>query len=212
MELTSTLKDEHQCYYLPHHAVRNANSITTKLRVVFDASVKSDTGLSLNDILLKGPCIQEELVTIMARFRTHRYVFTVDIKKMYRQFWINSDQRDYHRILWREDPAQPIKTFRLKTVTYYVITASYLATAYLRKLAENESTRYPEACQALIHDFYMDDFLGGAMTKTEILKLREDLTTVLGTAGLELGKWSSNGPELLYHPIKSTRTLTAILN
>lgn len=199
MELTSTEKGEHQCYYLSYHAVRNGNSITMKLRIAFDAKAKSDMGLNLNDVLLRGPCIQEELVTIMAisPFRTHRYVFTADIKKMYRQFWMNNDNRNYHRILWHEDPVQLIKTFRLKTVIYGVITASYLAKACLRELAENESTCYPEACQALIHDFYMDDFLGGTMTKTEVLKFRENLTTVLEMAGLELGKYSSNSPELI---------------
>jgi len=52
-------------YFLPHHAVVSENSSTTSLRVVFDASRKTNTGLSLNDVMLKGPSIQEELVTIL---------------------------------------------------------------------------------------------------------------------------------------------------
>lgn len=87
-----------QSYYLPHHAVFKESSTSTKLRVVFDASAKTDTNVSLNDALLKGPCIKEESVSIMARFRTHKYVITVDIKKMYRQIWVTESQR----ILWRE--------------------------------------------------------------------------------------------------------------
>jgi len=43
--------------YLPHHAVRKEDSTSTKLRVVFDTSSKTQTGISLNDILLKGPVI-----------------------------------------------------------------------------------------------------------------------------------------------------------
>ncbi|KAG5861532.1 hypothetical protein JTB14_008833 [Gonioctena quinquepunctata] len=39
-------------YYIPHLCVRNQNSSTTKLRVVFDATSKSDQGYSLNDTLL----------------------------------------------------------------------------------------------------------------------------------------------------------------
>lgn len=48
----------HMCY-LAHHCVRNENSSTTKLRVVFDASTKTESGISLNDVLQKGPAIQK---------------------------------------------------------------------------------------------------------------------------------------------------------
>ncbi|XP_050547299.1 uncharacterized protein LOC126908985 [Daktulosphaira vitifoliae] len=44
-------------YYIPHHAIYKESSHTTKLRVVFDASCKTDNGVSLNDVLFKGPCI-----------------------------------------------------------------------------------------------------------------------------------------------------------
>lgn len=197
MELTRRITSENNCYYLPHHAVRKESSSSTKLRVVFDASSKTDSSVSLNDVLLKGPCIQEELVSILSRFRTHKYVITADIKKMYRQIWVNENQRDYQRILWREDPRQPLNVFKLKTVTYGVITASYLATACLKKLSEEEAPNYPEACLALSRDFYVDDFLGGAASKNAALKLRDDLINVLAKAGMELCKWSSNQPDLL---------------
>lgn len=69
-----------QYNYLPHHAVIKESSTTTELRVVFDAASKSDTGVSLNDVLCKGrPSTQEDLVGVMTRFRTHKYVISADI-------------------------------------------------------------------------------------------------------------------------------------
>ncbi|XP_018576158.1 uncharacterized protein LOC108914762 [Anoplophora glabripennis] len=50
-------ENKHSVYYLPHHSVLKEASLTTKLRVVFDASAKSETGLSLNYNLLTGPTI-----------------------------------------------------------------------------------------------------------------------------------------------------------
>lgn len=105
-------KTEQVCY-LPHYAIRNESS--AKFRVVFDASCKTDTGISLNDVLLKGPVIQDELLFIIARFRTHNYVLTADIAKMYRQILITDKHRDYQRILWRSDSNSPVQIYRLNT-------------------------------------------------------------------------------------------------
>lgn len=37
-------------YYLPHHSIFKASSVTTKMRVVFDVSAKPNIGLSLNEV------------------------------------------------------------------------------------------------------------------------------------------------------------------
>jgi len=44
-------------------SVLKLSSLTTKLRVVFDASVKSSSSLSLNDFLMCGPTVQDDLVS-----------------------------------------------------------------------------------------------------------------------------------------------------
>ncbi|XP_062538239.1 uncharacterized protein LOC134206529 [Armigeres subalbatus] len=54
-------------YYLPHRAVLKESSTTTKVRIVFDGSACTDTGYSLNDALLKGPIIQDELPSLLIR-------------------------------------------------------------------------------------------------------------------------------------------------
>lgn len=97
--------------------------------MVFDGSCKSKSGLSLNDVLFKGPILQDDLIVIVTRFRTHKYAFSADIKKMYRQVWVDNADRDYQCILWRGDPNEPIKKYRLCTVTYETVPASFLLVA-----------------------------------------------------------------------------------
>ncbi|XP_018904396.2 uncharacterized protein [Bemisia tabaci] len=90
-------------YYIPHHAVFREDSTTTKLRVVFDASQKSRSGISLNDILYSGPKLQNDVFDVITRFRLHQKVFTCDISKMFRQILIRPDQRKYQHIFWRRN-------------------------------------------------------------------------------------------------------------
>ncbi|GFY23613.1 uncharacterized protein TNCV_1039121 [Trichonephila clavipes] len=52
------------CYYLPHHGVFWPDKTTTKLRVVFNGSASTTSGLSLNDPLLKGE-VKEDIFEIM---------------------------------------------------------------------------------------------------------------------------------------------------
>ena len=47
-------------FYTPHHGIVKETSSTTKLRVVFNGSEKSSNGVSLNDIMMAGPKVQDD--------------------------------------------------------------------------------------------------------------------------------------------------------
>lgn len=66
------------------HAVYKPSSATTKLRMVFDASAKSKSGTSLNDILMIGPTVYPPLIDILLRFKLQPIALTANIPKMYR--------------------------------------------------------------------------------------------------------------------------------
>ncbi len=184
-------------YYIPHHAVFRPQSQTTKLRVVFNASSKTRTGLSLNDILMKGPSIQPELFDIIIRWRCHPYAFCADISKMYRNILVHPDDRDLQRIVWRKTKSEPIKIYRLNTVTYGTTSASFLATKCLSVLGHQLKASNPTAAQAILSDFYMDDLITGADSIDKLVKIRETIHTTLLAASLPLRKYMANQPPVL---------------
>ncbi|KYN11439.1 hypothetical protein ALC57_16407 [Trachymyrmex cornetzi] len=118
--MTRVAHDDHASpvCYLSHHGVMKESSLTTKLRVVFNASAPTSTGVSINDLQMVGPTIQQELLTILLSFRQHPYVVDADIAMMYRQVNIEPTQRSLQQILWREDPGDPIVEYQLNTITY----------------------------------------------------------------------------------------------
>ena len=71
-------------YYLPMHAVQKDSSTTTKIRVVFDGSVKSTLESSLNDQFLLGPTVYASSLDVLTCFRHHKVAMETDVRKMHR--------------------------------------------------------------------------------------------------------------------------------
>ncbi|XP_055623543.1 uncharacterized protein LOC129766972 [Toxorhynchites rutilus septentrionalis] len=118
--------------FLPHHPVIKQTSSTTKLRVVFDASCKTSSGIALNDALLTGPVIQEDLRSIILRCRTKQIMLVADVEKMFRQIIMDENDMSFQSILWRTNTEEEIGTYELSTVTYGTKPAPFLETRTLK--------------------------------------------------------------------------------
>ena len=81
------------------HAVYKRSNSTTKVWAVFDASAKSSTGTSLNDLLLVGTTVHLPLLDVLLCFRMHRVALTADVSKMYRAVLLAEDDKDLHRFV-----------------------------------------------------------------------------------------------------------------
>ena len=182
------------CYYLPHHCVFK-DSATTKLRVVFDASSKSPNGNSLNDCLLLGPRLQDDVFDILIRFRL-QYALSADVAKMYRQVGLDKSDRDFHRILWRDYVTDEIRELRMTRVTYGVASSSYHSTRALQESGKNHGPT-PNTVNVILNDFWVDDLLSGADTLDEACVLQDNLIETLNKNCLPLRTWSSNEPQLV---------------
>ncbi|CAI6372727.1 unnamed protein product [Macrosiphum euphorbiae] len=183
------------CYYLPHHAVLKANSLTTKLRVVFDGSAASNSGLSLNDILLKGPKSQPDIINILLRFRVHNIAITADVEKMYRQVRMADEDCDFQRICYRANPHDQLTEYKLKTVTYGTKAASFLATRCLTKVADEVNDA--SIRRIISQDFYVDDLISGGESIEAVHNIYRQLHSTLMQYGFPLRKWCSSSRQLI---------------
>jgi hypothetical protein len=57
-----------EVWYLPHFPVVRMDKTSTKVRIVFDCSAKTD-GISLNGVIYTGPKLEQELFDVLIRFR-----------------------------------------------------------------------------------------------------------------------------------------------
>lgn len=184
-------------YFLPHHPVFNEGSKTTKLRVVFDGGMLTKNKISLNDLLMNGPTVQNELFDILILFRLDKYILICDIKQMFRNIIMDPIHRPLQNILWRESPDKPIQCLQLQTVTYGMKCSSYLATRCLIELAKRFGDKYPKAASALKYNCYVDDVSTGSNQINDLIQLKNELIQLMELGGFQLHKWCSNSPEVL---------------
>ncbi|XP_043288426.1 uncharacterized protein [Venturia canescens] len=183
-------------YYLPHHGVIRTNSLTTKLRVVFNGSSRTSNGISLNNIVYTGEKLQIDLHDVLLWFRQFRYVFSSDMEKMYRQIRVHHDDWGLQRILWKDEFGKII-TFELTTVTYGLACAPFLALRCLLQLVHDEGQKYPLAIPPLTQGRYVDDVFGGADSIHEAQAIVKQTNEMCMAGGFALRKWISNHQEIL---------------
>ncbi|XP_012538966.1 uncharacterized protein LOC105838152 [Monomorium pharaonis] len=188
MSLVACPRDDD--FYMPHHAVIKQSSNTTKVRIVFDALTKSKDNVSLNDLLMVGPTVQEKLFSHLIRFRTYNYVITANIEKMYRQVLVYEDDRRHQMILWREN--DEIKIYQLNMLTFGVSSSPFLTIRAVQQLAVDDGHLFPKAAAVLKQHLYVDDLLTGANSVQKARELRDEIIALLRCGGFAIRQWASN--------------------
>ena len=145
-----------ETHYIPHHPVIRDDHSTTKLRIVFDASSKTD-GPSLNDCLYKGPQMTPLIYDILPRFRTFVYALIADIEKTFLQISIDKDHRNFLWFLWFDDVFSNEPTIarnRFARAVFGVTSSPSLLNEVIRKhVGQHEFDN--EFVQRVIDSFYL---------------------------------------------------------
>ena len=107
-------------WYQSHFCVNTSK----KFRVVFDCSAKYQ-GVSINDFLLKGPCMRNSLVSVLTRFRSFAHALISDIKKLYYQCVVKPSDQEFFRLLWYKDNDinQPIVEYKMTRLSFGLLPA-----------------------------------------------------------------------------------------
>lgn len=114
---------------------------------------------------------------------------------MYRCVLVAEHQRCLQQILWRFDPSQELKMYKLNTVTYGTASAPYLATRCLVQLGQE--CKDPLVRETIIHDCYVDDYISGHESKSTLIHIIQGVITELKKGQFHLRKWRSNCPDIL---------------
>ena len=186
-------------HYLPHHAVIRRDKTSTKLRVVYDASAKSN-GTALNDCLYTGPPLTENIFDILLRFRANRVALVGDVEKAFLMVGIAEEDRDVLRFLWvdnieRDSPE--IVVLRFTRVVFGVCSSPFLLNATMKYHIEGYKEEDPEFVDQFLRSIYVDDLSSGAADSDAAYELYLKSKLRLSEGGFNLRKFVSNSKELV---------------
>ena len=198
-KVTDTEDSSNMKHYIPHHAVINPESSTTKIRVVYDASAKTKKGtLSLNECLHRGPVILEDLCGLIMRFRAKKIGIIADIEKAFLQVSLQPQDRDVTRFLWLKDIDKEatngnLEIYRFTRLPFGVISSPFLLGATILHHLEMDGTL---TAKQIEDDIYVDNVITGADNEKDALLLYRNSKKIFQAASMNLRCWISNSPAL----------------
>lgn len=187
---TEANETHERTWYLPIFAVTNINK-PGKVRLVWDAAAVVD-GQSLNSNLLTGPDLLESLIGVMFRFRERQYAVGGDLEQMFHQVKIRRQDQDSQLCLWRDNPREPVKIFRMTRMIFGASCSPCTAQFVKNYHAERYKDQFPRAVEAIQRNHYVDDFIDSFSSAEECLNVTKQVKDIHREAGFNLRNFVSN--------------------
>lgn len=197
-ERAPAIQDGKECWYLPSFGIYHPKK-PDQIRIVFDSSAQHD-GISLNNVLLKGPDLNNNLLGVLIRFRKEKIAVTADIQHMYYCFVVKEDHRDYLRFLWFRDNVWngEIVDFRMRVHVFGNTPSPAVALYCLQRAAAEGEAEFGSDVRTFVErDFYVDDALKSFATESEAVSVIKRAQEMLSRCHLRLHKITSNSPEVM---------------
>lgn len=176
-------------WYISHLIALNPHSVSTPVRLVWNSSQKY-RGLSLNDILIKGPDVLNPIRAVLLRFRAGVFAALGDIRKMYNSVWLEEREVHLHRFLWRDTEDAEIEDFAITRVNIGDKPAGCIAQVAMRETANLPPfSHFKEEKRVLEEDVYVDDILTSHNDLDHLKLLTSNIEQILKAGGFFMKPW-----------------------
>ena len=182
-------------WYIPHHGVYHPHK-PGKIRIVYDCATRYK-GHCLNDHLLKGPDLINNLVGVLCRFRQERVAVVGDVERMFHQFRVQANDRDFLRFLWFDKTLQKVVDYRMKVHLFGAASSPGCANFGLKQIAMDHGHDKPEVAKFIQKNFYVDDGLISVASSEEAIQLVKNTRDVCAKGHVKLHKFISNDRDVM---------------
>ena len=187
--------DSEAGYHIPWDVVWKETSLSTPARTVYDASSKTSTGFSLNDVLATGIPDLARLLDILLQWHIGPVAIVGDVSQFYCSIGLKEESWAYQKLLLREDLNPQGKLIKAVIVSaiFGVCSSGGQSEEAIRKFCEIVKDDFPKVVELLSRSRYVDDILKSLNTEQEALDLMEKTEKLLENIQMKIKGWSISG-------------------
>ncbi|GFR12308.1 uncharacterized protein TNCT_49861, partial [Trichonephila clavata] len=182
-------------YFMPHRPVLRDDKLTTKVRMVYDASSNEKHLNSLNNCLHPGPNLNPNILDMIINFRTFNIAFCADLEKAFLQIGIKEEDRDYLNFLWFSDEKDNFKILRFTRAPFGVTCSPFILAATIKHHIRKYND-HPDVVKILDTSLYVDDFIAGSKSDDEAFYITITASNIFKEAGMHLRKLHTKSENL----------------
>jgi hypothetical protein len=180
--------------WIPHRAViKTAAQTTTRIRAVFNCSLKIGDTPSLNQATYQGINLISDLVDLLLSFRSNKYIILSDIKQAFLQIKLKllSDKNKFC-FFWYKNGQ--LVTYRYTTIVFGFATSPYI----LGQIIKQHAKLFPDdlASYIISNNFYVDNLIFSHNNQEVLANLFHTLNYRMEQGGFQLRSWNTNSPQL----------------
>ena len=157
-------------------------------------------GTSLNQQLLTGRHLTNNLFGVLTRFRKGKVALVAGIESMYHQVLVDPQDRKYLKFLWwpSGNTNLPPAKYRMKMHVFGAGSSPACATYALQQTAKDNDLFFRQNVIAtVLENFYMDDCLKSVYSAEKAIRMSDKLSQLLKKGGFNLTKWLSNNDRVI---------------
>lgn len=188
---TTKTDRKRRIHYMPHRWLVQKG----KIRVVYDASAPTKSGVSLNNEIYQGANLTTNIVRLLLNFRLFKIALVADIEKAFLQISLNEADRDGTRFLWLKNINEPVTERNLSYKRFARLPMGLNVSPCILNLVLADTFNEPPINPWLIEGekkFYADNLVTSVPAHTDALELFEAMTSRLESIKMNLRDWATN--------------------
>lgn len=196
-------KDFKNYVWIPHRPVfKTDEQSTTKMRPVFNCSLKTKGGPSLNEASYAGINLMKDMLELLMLFRTNKYVYLADIRKAFLMIKLKSEL-DRNRFCFFMKEGDKLVCYRFTTIIFGFNASPFILNYVIKHHASLFAK--DDCSDMLLNNFFVDNLVKSNNDENKLCQLYEQSVERMTQGGFDLRSCNTNSKKLKNLMIRDKR-------